>query len=263
MPLRKVVGLFLVVYMIHYCIVYVSFSFLSNPDLSKGLHQVDILMFLYFFLVFCFSFYYLVRIRRKNILVKSRRWEGILLVFVVSYLITFLLDPFHHNFDGHEIQKIDDGFIMSKEFLVDVLEMTILAPIFEELIFRNLLLNPFLKARKVFFGIVLTSLFFSLNHLFVFNLKYHIDFIAQASYFIIGVLFALLRIKYGLLYAIFSHFIFNVLAVSYANNIDLYVLDFVSSNFLYWCLYIVAVIVTAASFFWMYSTADDKGYDSC
>lgn len=92
------------------------------------------------------------------------------------------------------------------ELVSTIMGIALLAPIFEELLFRRVMLN-FYDTKYIIVGIVLSSLFFAFIH---FNLSYT-NYESVFSKFIFGVIACFVYIKKGLFHSILLHISYNTL----------------------------------------------------
>lgn len=91
----------------------------------------------------------------------------------------------------------------------------LLAPVAEELFFRGVLFNAFqqLTVLRKFIPVVLTSVLFSLAH-------YGYNFETGVVYFLFGVYFCLLRLKFSsVMPAIVAHIVMNLVLMAYLNGL--------------------------------------------
>lgn len=90
---------------------------------------------------------------------------------------------------------------------IELITVCILAPIFEELICRGLIMNSFFKNSKYGFDIILSSIIFSLLH-------QHQNLIVLLPYLILGVLLGILyRITGKLMYSVILHIAINMITM--------------------------------------------------
>jgi membrane protease YdiL (CAAX protease family) len=80
----------------------------------------------------------------------------------------------------------------------------ILAPIFEEIWYRELMLKEAMKGLNRAFACILTSLLFALPHFNLFT-EWKPFLIAFPGFFFMGLVLSMLRLSYGLLFAVLSH----------------------------------------------------------
>lgn len=136
-----------------------------------------------------------------------------LLGFLVSYWMDWLA-----RWAGSEMPVASNVEMMERLFaastLLALIDLVVLAPIAEELLFRKLLLGRFIKAGLPYFGVVLTSLLFAFMHepFPTQEQTLHGWLLLFMDYFLAGILFAGVYIKTGRLSAaIVAHAINNLI----------------------------------------------------
>lgn len=140
-----------------------------------------------------------------------------------SYLTSYINSLFSSNELADPFSSVSPT--SSFQFWIFFLSSCVFSPVFEELIFRHILLKPFRKYGDLF-AIVISSLFFAITH----------GNFYQFAYVIIGGFFyAMLTVRSGsLLPAIVVHIINNTIVTvgSYAENATLRTIASVTSVFL-------------------------------
>jgi len=127
------------------------------------------------------------------------------------------------------------------------------------LVYRNLLLVPFLRKGQLLFGVFVTSLLFSLSHLYIVLPHFYLNWVSYAGYFFLGVSLSLIRVRYGLLFSLIGHIVYNILAIGYSEKIiDLYLLDYIENKGAYWSVYLSGVVVIIYCWTKMYKHAVDS-----
>lgn len=165
-------------------------------DIDAGIKEM------LFFVVFCLSFLLIVALinyRKKNGILSfyTKRfdslWLALLAVFIIQCLIS---QPFLMLLDGNPSKMEFD--------LSTILSSLVLAPIFEETIFRGVLLRGLLTRYSPLFSILVSSLLFALIHI-------NISQILPAL--LLGLLFGLIFVKtHSLIFTGFLHFVANLTA---------------------------------------------------
>lgn len=190
------------------------------------------------------------KIKMKEIiffLEKGKELKKIFYSLVLIYLVSFLLDPLYRTsrtIFEYNLSNLDWAMI------IDIIAIVIIGPIFEEIFFRDLLLKPFLKNDKQYIGIIFTSLLYSLNHIYIININIPMDYLSSVNYFFIGIILSILMVRYGLYYAILAHSFYNILSYIYTNKIvNLFLLDYIKSDMLYWVIYILIVVFVIFSIY--------------
>jgi len=253
-PFFKITGLFLILYIFIYTITF-SLYYLGNnyDELSIKYERFSLILdvFTYFpsIIFIGFSIIYLI-VKKKEISFiekKEKKLKNVVLSLLLIYFVSFVLDPFYHNFNMVDIPLFELKLFTGGIFLIEALDL-IIVPVFEELFFRDLLLRSFLKKKSLYFGIIITSILYSISHFYVINSNFSLDYLSLIKYLLIGVVFSILRIKYGLLYGIFAHIFYNLLGFLFYNKIvNLYLLDYIKSNYLYWGIYVLMVLTVLYS----------------
>ncbi|MHA7843213.1 MAG: CPBP family intramembrane glutamic endopeptidase [Winogradskyella sp.] len=126
------------------------------------------------------------------------------------------------------------------DLFASFLSIVILTPIFEELLFRKILLSFFSK-KHLFVGVISSSLIFASIHI-KFN---DIDLITLMTLFCFGLIACLLYIRYGILSNVLFHIISNLIWFCIDTNRLEYwevlrVLDF---SLLYWLIVIISFCI--------------------
>ncbi|TCD46788.1 CPBP family intramembrane metalloprotease [Streptococcus sp. X16XC17] len=88
-------------------------------------------------------------------------------------------------------------------------EICIFGPIFEELLYRGLIMTQFFKNSPLYLDVLLSAIIFSLSHLIISHLSL-LDFLI---YFNIGLVFALIfRKTKNIYYSVMLHMVVNIAA---------------------------------------------------
>ncbi|WP_164975314.1 CPBP family intramembrane glutamic endopeptidase [Lutibacter sp. HS1-25] len=249
--LLKVLEWFLILYVFIYILTF-SIRFLSNNyerfeiKLEHYSLLLNILIYvpIFGFLVFIVSYLRIQKQENLFFIKKGKELKKIFISLILIYFGSFLVNPFYHNFNSDKIPVFEFNSIPLNDNIIEILSVILIAPIFEELFFRALLLNPFIKEKKVLFGVIITSLLYSISHLYITSISYHVDYIFLINYFLIGIIFSVLRVNFGLIYAIIAHFIYNLLTFLYDKEIiNLFVLDYINFSSLYWSIYILMMLL--------------------
>ncbi|NQX82645.1 MAG: CPBP family intramembrane metalloprotease, partial [Flavobacteriaceae bacterium] len=129
----------------------------------------------------------------------------IILIIFICLLFRIVEDPIF-RFKEIFYTKNEPNFISIKNNInlntvLLFLNIVILGPFLEELVFRGLILNSFLKRNKSI-GILISSVLFSLIHLSV------TSFITS---FFFGIVLSILFIRKGIIYSISLHVFYNLL----------------------------------------------------
>ena len=253
-PIFKVIGLFLILYIFIYIITF-SLYYLGNnyDELSIKYDSfsltLDVFTYLPSIIFIVFSIIYVIINKKEISFIKKKenKLKNVILSLMLIYLVSFILDPFYHNFNMDDIPLFELKLFVGGIFFIEALDL-IIVPVFEELFFRDLLHRPFFKKKLLYLGILISSILYSISHFYVINSNFSLDYLSLIKYLLIGVVFSILRIKYGLLYAILTHVFYNLLVFLYYNKIvNLYLLDYIKSNYLYWGIYILMILIVLYS----------------
>ncbi|TKG87655.1 CPBP family intramembrane metalloprotease [Puteibacter caeruleilacunae] len=95
---------------------------------------------------------------------------------------------------------------MSIKLLI-IISVVFLSPLIEELLFRGMILPNLLYRYGEFKSVVLTSILYMLAHIDLIGFNYY----NQISVFIMGILYGILLLKYGVFYSILAHVTYNSL----------------------------------------------------
>lgn len=127
----------------------------------------------------------------------------LILYFLLSYVSAkFLVVPRSTN-QSDLLSTLSNQSIIGVQ--IELITLSIVAPIFEELICRGLIMNSFFKNSKFGFDIILSSIIFSLLH-------QHQSFIVLLPYLTLGILLGILyRITGKLMYSVILHITINIL----------------------------------------------------
>lgn len=135
------------------------------------------------------------------------------------------------------VQNQNDFNLLSSMLIF--LNVVLLGPIVEELLFRGLLLNKFERNRKPLLGIFFTSLLFILVHLKGFNLDYEVILLS----FLFSVLASIIYLKYGLIHSIIFHCGYNTLWFLIYNCTDYYYSLIFNFGVGYWITFSLGIII--------------------
>lgn len=125
------------------------------------------------------------------------------------------------------------------ELFSSILSTVILGPIFEELLFRRIILNYFIH-KYLIFGIFISSLLFTLIHVkFPF-----INYTTFVNLFVFGVIASIIYLRKGLFYSILFHVSCNVIwVILNLFNIDYWnILQKLNFGFLYWFISVISLV---------------------
>lgn len=116
----------------------------------------------------------------------------------------------------------------------------IIAPIFEEIIFRKYILTKLLKRYSIFISIVISSIYFSLFHL--------PSYLSLMPTLIFGIIACIVYIKTrNIIYPIFLHFLYNLYELNLQLNGKHYYewIHNLNFNLTYWILFAIGLVITS------------------
>jgi len=176
---------------------------------------------IYLFLVgIALIFIKLYGVKRYPIIKVEKNIQTIAYLFLFVLLIRIIEDPFYriNMIMGDSIPVLNtNSETPFMELLSVIIGTVLLGPVYEELLFRRIILN-FYDKKYIAVGIVLSSLFFALIH---FNQSFsnHISIFLK---FIFGVIASLIYIRKGLFYSILFHVSYNFLWLIINENEKIY-----------------------------------------
>lgn len=171
------------------------------------------------------------------------RLKTIVLFTILAILIFLLILPLVNPFDF--FKKLANHKITGHHFNLMIFEkpdfnnipyfflMVIITPIIEEILYRGIILNLFLKKYSVKISLIVSSLIFAFIHL---------RFIGIGYLFLYGLLFGFAYYKTKSLFtSILLHFIINLMAVTTSNQY----LELNNTTFPKYFLYTVILLIAA------------------
>ncbi len=166
---------------------------------------------IYSFLIFLAILFIKQRVNNMYAFKSVFSFKIILTILILGFLVRLFEDPFlrmniilgHRDFPA--IENFQSNGVLGK--IITFLNVVFLATIFEELVFRKLILS-FFKVKNLFFGVIFSSVLFALIH--INNIDY-INYTTITLAFIFGIIACIIFLKYGLLYCITFHIIYNLI----------------------------------------------------
>jgi len=200
-----------------------------------------------------FLFFLIFKHKKDINIIQKPRIKKILLYSLLALVSFFVLYPAINLF---EILLTNIGVKQpappilnnTTDFVVSIFSLAILPAIFEELLFRGIVLAG-LKNKGKTFAILISATMFSLFHFSIHQTIYP---------FVMGILFAGIMFKENnILYSIIVHFICNILSLihSYFN------LWFVSTHWLYICIAIL-LFIAFLTFILIYAIKNNKNEET-
>jgi len=168
---------------------------------------------------------------------------------LIFYLISIIIIAFTFRISVDPIYRFDLIFNSSdfptnfsrevslfKKFAV-FLNIVLLAPIVEELVFRGIILNKIVKEYGIITSLLVSSLLFSLIHINFYPFSFNI--ISFLNAFFLGIITGLIFLKIGIKYSITLHFLINLIwyILNYFLSEEYWkALIHLEFNFLYWII---------------------------
>ncbi len=174
----------------------------------------------------------------------------VILAIVICLLFRIVEDPVFRFKEIFKVQNIQDYINATSNSIINLntillfLNAVILAPILEELVFRGLILNSFLKKNKLL-GIFISSILFALIHMTV------ISFVTS---FLFGLVLSIVFIRKGIIYSILLHIIYNLVWFTLKSFSQQYFEIEASLNFniTYWIIVILSLVSLVLSLKYLY-----------
>lgn len=198
--------------------------------------------------------------------IKKIRLKLNLRSLVISFISIYL---FHQSFD---LFYRDTNTFISSKFSFDFSGTDINFPfillllsgsLIEELIFRGYMVRKYKTNVKTIIGVLISSFFYSIAHFgFYFKpFEFFFDKYQFFNYFFLGTILGIIRIRYGLLYAIIMHIAYNFL--TYLNSqeiVNLFLLDYINNDYFYISYGITQIILIIIIFLILKSIFQTKPY---
>ncbi len=176
-----------------------------NPNFLGGIDTI-VYLFIGLFIAVLFRFAF----KGEPLFERVKIWIFVKL-FVVVLLFRVMIDPIiwsEHIFKDLVVPQSNNQLNIY-ENLFRLLNFVILVPLLEELVFRFFIMGKILMKNNwnEWIIITLSSLFFSLIHINIERINYNVLILM----FLLGVLLSLTYIKYGFIYCVFVHVIYNLI----------------------------------------------------
>lgn len=129
--------------------------------------------------------------------------------------------------------------------LIGLINLVILAPIIEELVFRGYILQK-LKAEKIkdVYSVFYSSVLFSLIHLNLYPFDF--DVVYYLNSLIVGFMLGIIYLRYNLLYSVLFHMVINLIATLINTTIrEEYwsIIKHFNFNIFYWLIVVASIIL--------------------
>lgn len=161
-------------------------------------------------IIFCFILFHDVLIKNFKEIKSNKKIKNYLIMFIVVYLITFLINLIIYKFTGIHSTNEDSVRLAIKSYpLIYLIQVILLSPIYEEIIFR-------LNFKKVFnnkyiFSLI-TAFIFAFFHLI--GVKISLEYFYLITYFILGYTLSYIYFDSDNIYiSIFIHSLNNIITI--------------------------------------------------
>jgi len=136
--------------------------------------------------------------------------------------------------------QIDQGARIDINSIITFVSFVVLAPLFEELLFRKIILS-FFSRENIITGVIISSILFSIAHIDVTQ----IHVLRYVSLFIFGLIACLLYINFGFIYALVFHVFSNLIWFTLDLNRYEYwkLLEKLDFGLEYWVIIIISLLV--------------------
>jgi membrane protease YdiL (CAAX protease family) len=179
---------------------------------------------------------------QKKIQIKTTNF---LIVIVLAILTRIIDDPIHRYLEilglSEFPKKIENIYTPNYPFF-RLITMILLAPILEEIFFRSIIFDKFLKKNlNITVSILISSFLFSIIHIYPDGV---INWTTLCFAFVFGVIAAKIYLKYGLFYVIILHVFVNLIWFLININRELYwsIINYLDFRIIYWLIISTALI---------------------
>ena len=223
--MEKIANIILVRYLVEIVLMLLFIAFIENEEFTDFLKMSGIFMFISWLIFFSilFSIKYMNKDHRKTVYRRMSKSAllggigGIIIAQILANIIIEILKVILHNI-GYTLQDSLINDISKMQSVSIILFTCIVGPVFEEILFRDIILN-LLKILGNKSAIIISSILFGIYH----------GNIEQAIYAIlIGIILGYVATEISLYWAMVFHIFNNSMAeiVSRINSIELKVVVF-------------------------------------
>jgi len=165
-------------------------------------------------------------------------------LFFLIYISNFIKSSYNYHYSQH--------FTFSFFTVLNFFLMIFIAPILEEIIFRDIFLIPFIKEKKIIFGIIFTSFLFAIGHFPLFYDIKTFKLINFIDFYIFGILLSIIRVLIGLKYAILAHSFRNLLSLfTNYNIINLLFIEWIPDKNIFNITYYIFIVLLIIPTVWL------------
>lgn len=242
-------SLWLLAYLLFVYLAESFFVYLFNFDFFYNLND----NYIYFLDTVVYVFLFLLLLVFHRFFYKERAFfacnkiafKDCLVVIFLIVLLRIVRDPII-NFDYVFFDKeLPTEFYRYStiELIANLINVVLLASIFEEILFRKIIIDFFLKKNKIIEGVVFSSLLFSLIHINFYRFEFSLSSIATSFIFglILGYIYTRTR---NVLYPIIAHITANFIWLLLGICIEQYwdVIKLFNFGFAYWLIIAASII---------------------
>lgn len=229
-----------------------------------AIYEVNELFLVLFNIIFLFVviFIFWKDIRgRKRIRLKFEL-KKLLISFIPIYLFLQSFDLFYRDINTFIPSKFNFDFSnISINFTF--IALLLCGSVIEELIFRGYMIRRYETNFKTVIGILISSFLFSIAHFGFFFKPFEFFFSKDQflNYFFLGIILGIIKVRYGLLYAVIAHIIYNFFIYLESQEIiKLFLLDYVNNDYFYILYGITQIILLVVLFLIMNPIFKTKSY---
>lgn len=234
-------SLWFVAYLLFIYLAESFFVYLLNFDFFYRLNDnyiffLDTVVYVFLFLFLWIFHMFFYKGRAFTVGNKATVKKCLKVVFLIV-LLRIVRDPII-NFDYVFFDKefpIEFYKYSTIEFIANLINVVLLASIYEEIFFRKIIIDFFLKKDKIIQGILYSSLLFSLIHFNFYHFESSLN--SVASSFIFGLVSGYIYIKTrNVLYPIIAHITANFIWLLIGIDIEQYwnVIKYFNFGIIYW-----------------------------
>jgi len=191
------------------------------------INELDSFTSLFFLPIIYYYYFKLGKFRVKS----SKNWKNInvFIVFVIAVLLSIIDSSFISM-----ILKVDYSTLKSTNLRVGQLCLIFITPAIEELLFRGVYFNSFIKQYKLHSAIVLSSVLFALSHMQIYFMHIEEMLLYFMIYLFSGIVLCLVYYKAGsLILAVLLHVFINLLSTLHMVFLENKIIRFIHSNDLF------------------------------
>lgn len=241
-------SLWLVAYLLLVYLAESFFVYLLNLEFFYSLNDnyiffldTVVYLFLFLFLWVFHRFFYKERAFSAGNKVAVKKCLKIVFLIVLLRIVRDPLINFDYVFFDKELPTEFYKY-STVELIANLVNVVLLASVFEELLFRKIIIDTFLRKNRIIEGILFSSLLFSLIHINFYHFEFSLN--SVASSFIFGLISGYIYIKTrNVLYPIIAHITTNFTWFLLGIGIEQYwnVIALFNFGVVYWLMIIACI----------------------